>query len=393
MNMATLKVLHLITTLPRLSGAADNTRYTVNLLDRDRYDVHLACGPAEFDGSRLSPQVAVTVIESLVRPVELTADLQAFRSICRLLRRNRYDIVHTHNAKAGVLGRLAATVTGIPIVVHTAHSISFAASSSSVTNSLYWLADWACAPLCEKIITVSSLNTDRYLKACIGRPDQYVTIYSGVEISKYLDRSQRDMCRSELGIADGATLVAWIGRLNRQKDPVTFVRAAKLLAARFPAMQFVIVGDDPVGQSLEDEVRTVVRSLSLVSKVRLLGYRPDVYRILAAADLVMHTSLYEGLGRSVIEAMLAGTPLVATAVDGVREAVISGDRGGLLVPSRNPEALAEAATRLVTDREFAARLAETGRTWARRHFDVLDMVTAIDDLYQTLWHSHARRRG
>lgn len=391
--MARLRVLHLITTLPRLSGAADNTRYTVNLLDRDRYYTHLACGAAEFDGSGVSSHVAVTILESLVRPVKLSADLRAFRSICNLLSQGRYHILHTHNAKAGVLGRLAAKVTRIPIVVHTAHSISFAASSSSVTNSLYWLADRVCARFCERIITVSRPNTDRYLKAGIGRPDQYLTIYSGVDTSKYMDRSWRDACRSELGIGEGATLVAWIGRLNRQKDPVTFVRAAKLLAARFPRMEFIMVGDDPLGESLEAEVREEVRHLCLVSRVRLLGYRPDVNHILSAADLVMHTSLYEGLGRGIVESMLVGTPLVATAVDGVQEAVISGERGGLLVPPRSPEALAEAATRLVTNPEFAARVAETGRTWAQHHFDVRDMVKAIDDLYQTLWENRSRRQA
>jgi D-inositol-3-phosphate glycosyltransferase len=117
-----------------------------------------------------------------------------------------------------------------------------------------------------------------------------------------------------------------------------------------------------------------------------------VNRILSAADLVMHTSLYEGLGRSIVEAMLAGTPLVATAVDGVREAVVSGERGGLLVPPKNPEALAEAAARLLTDPVLSTQLAEAGRSWAQQRFEVRDMVTAIDQLYQELWRDHLKRQ-
>ncbi len=390
--MRRLKVLHLITTLPRLSGAADNTRYTVNLLDGSRYDVHLACGPAELDTSAVKAHVRVIVVARLVRPVALASDVRALGKLCSLFRRERYDIVHTHNAKAGVLGRVAAKLTGVPMVVHTAHSISFAASTSSVTNWVYRVADWACAPLCDKIITVSKLNTATYLDAGIGRAEQYVTIYSGVETAKYLNRSQRAACRDELGIGVRDQLVAWIGRLNRQKDPVTFVRAAKLLSTRFPQMRFVMVGEDPLRESLEQEVREEVDHLHLESSVRLLGYRADVDRILAAADLVMHTSLYEGLGRSVIEAMLAGTPLVATAVDGVREAVVSGERGGILVPPKNPEALAEAAARLLADPRLAAQLAKAGQSWARQRFEVQEMVTSIDQLYQELWRNRLPRQ-
>jgi len=386
-----LKVLHLITTLPRLSGAADNTRYTVNLLDPERYEVHLACGPAELDASGVRQHVQTIVVEPLVRPVAMASDLRAFGTLRSILQKERYDIVHTHNAKAGVLGRIAAKVTRVPIIVHTAHSISFAASESAVVNWTYRLADQACARWTAKIITVSSVNTTTYLDAGIGRPEQYVTIYSGVETAKYLDRSARDACRRELGFRNQDLVAVWIGRLNRQKDPVTCVRAAKLLADRFPQMYFLMVGDDPLGEDLEEDVRRTIEELGVGAKVRLLGYRADVNRILAAADLVLHTSLYEGLGRSVVETMLAGTPLVATAVDGVREAVVSGERGGLLVPPKNPTALAEAAVRLISEPSLAERVTVAGRAWARERFAVEKMVTSIDRLYQELW--QARQKG
>jgi len=230
-----------------------------------------------------------------------------------------------------------------------------------------------------------------YLDAGIGRPEQYVTIYSGVETAKYLDRSARDACRRELGFRNQDLVAVWIGRLNRQKDPVTCVRAAKLLADRFPQMYFLMVGDDPLGEDLEEDVRRTIEELGVGAKVRLLGYRADVNRILAAADLVLHTSLYEGLGRSVVETMLAGTPLVATAVDGVREAVVSGERGGLLVPPKNPTALAEAAVRLISEPSLAERVTVAGRAWARERFAVEKMVTSIDRLYQELW--QARQKG
>jgi glycosyltransferase involved in cell wall biosynthesis len=393
-EMRRIKVLHLITTLPRLSGAADNTRYTVNLLNPDRYEVHLASGPAEFDGSGVLPHIRVILIDSLVRPVAFASDLLACWQLCRMIRNERYDIVHTHNAKAGVLGRVAAKLMGVPVIVHTAHSISFVASTSQIANWIYRLADMICARITNKIITVASLNTNTYLDAGIGTPGQYVTIYSGVEIQKYLDRSERVACRAELGVNSGEMLVSWFGRLNRQKDPVTFVRAAQILIRWFPSIRAVMVGEDPLGDSVESEVRRAIEELQVGSKLRFLGYRPDVHRILAASDLVMHTSLYEGLGRTVVETMLSGTPIVATAVDGVREAVISGERGGFLVPPGNPAALAAAGKRLIEAPELGQRLAAAGRSWALQRFDVQDMVKSIDMLYQQLWqHQHLMRHS
>ena len=389
--MGKLKVLHVITTLPRLSGAADNTRYTVNLLDPDRYEVHLACGPAELDTLSVKTHIRVIVVKSLVRPFAPGLDLHALWKLWGLLRQEKYDIVHTHNAKAGVLGRVAAKLVGAPIVIHTAHSISFAASASPVTNWAYRLADRTCARLTDKIITVSTLNTKTYLEAGVGQRQQYVTIYSGVETAKYLDRSARAACRAELRIGSDDLLVVWIGRLNRQKDPLTYVQAAKLLSDRFPRMHFVIVGDDPLGESLEPAVRKLIADLQLEHRLRLLGYRRDVDRILAAADLVMHTSLYEGLGRSIVETMLVGIPLVATAVDGVVEAVASGERGGLLVPPSNPVALAQAAAELMDNPHLASQVTAAGRSWALERFEVRDMVEGIDRLYQQLWRDRLQR--
>jgi glycosyltransferase involved in cell wall biosynthesis len=386
-----LKVLHLITTLPRLSGAADNTRDTANLLDPERYDVHLACGPAELDASRVSSHVRMIVVRSLVRAVAPLLDLRATWTLHRLLRRERYDIVHTHNSKAGVIGRVAARLADVPIAVHTAHTISFAASTSRLANWAYRVADRACAPLCARIITVSSLNTQTYLDARIGRREQYVTIYSGMETAKDLEGGDRAACRTELNVGEDHRLVVWIGRLNRQKDPVTFVRAARQILDRMPQTRFVMVGEDPLGESLEPEVRGTIRELGLEGNVSLLGYRSDVHRILVAADVVMHTSLYEGLGRSIVETMLSGVPLVATAVDGVKEAVISGERGGLLVPPRSPEALADAAVRLIENPDLAARVTLAGRSWAKERFDVRDMVAEIDQLYQGLWLDQVRK--
>ena len=382
--MPRLKVLHVITTLPRLSGAADNTRYTVNLLDRDRYEVHLACGPAELDASGVAPHVRLIVLPSMVRPIAPIRDVWCLWTLVRLLRREQYAIIHTHNSKAGIIGRLAAHLAGVRVVVHTAHTISFASSTHAVVNLMYRWAERAVAPLTSRIVTVSSMNTATYLAARIGRPEMYTLIYSGVETSLFTAPQDRAACRRELGVLPSDLVVLWIGRLNRQKDPLTCIRACRLIADRYPAARFFLVGEDSIGESLLPSVRALVERLGLDDQVTLLGYRRDIPRLLAAADLVLHTSLYEGLGRSIVESMLAGVPLVATAVDGVADAIDSGRRGGLLVAPRDPEALAAAASTLLGDRALAARVVDAGRRWAAERFEVAAMVRALDRLYGEL---------
>ena len=391
--MRRLKALHVITTLPRLSGAADNTRYTANLLDQDRYEVHLACGPAEMDTSKVASHVRVIVVPSLTRPIRPFADSRATWQLYRLMRREQYDIVHTHNSKAGIVARLAARLARTPIVVHTAHTISFAASTSTAVNRLYQVTERFVAPLTARIVTVSTLNTAAYLNAGIGTPEQFATIYSGVETARFLNPPDRELCRAELGLAPSQPLVLWIGRLNRQKDPLTAVRGFRLLADRLPSALLALAGEDSIGESLEPQVRVLITELRLSETVRLLGYRSDIPRLLAAADLVLHTSLYEGLGRSIVESMLAGVPIVATAVDGVLEAIDPGRRGGYLVPPADPAALAAAATRLLSDRELASRLGAAGQAWAVERFDVHHMVQQLDDLYQGLWQLRRGERG
>jgi glycosyltransferase involved in cell wall biosynthesis len=383
--MSRLRVLHVITTLPRVSGAADNTRWTVNLLDRARYEVHLAFGPSEADRSSLAEDVKTFVVENLTRPISLRADPRAFGQLHDLIHRERYDIVHTHNSKAGVLGRLVGWMSRTPVLIHTAHTISFVASDNRFVNQLYRTADQVCARVSDCLITVSTLNTQRYLNAGIGKAHQYRTVYSGVDTNRFLAASGRVACRADLGIHHDHVLITWIGRLNRQKDPLTFLRACALLAKRFPNTRFLMIGEDSIGESLEKEVKEAIQTHQLGSVLRLLGYRTDVDRILAASDLVLHSSLYEGLGRSIVEAMLVGVPIVATAVDGVREAILPGERGGLLVEPRDPQSLADGATYLIEHPEVAKRMALAGRSWARDHFDVRTMVTTIDQIYQEFY--------
>lgn len=376
--MRKIKVLHLITNLPP-GGAQDNTIFTVNLHDRERYEVWLATMPGgRFD--ELAQDVRLEIIPSLRWEISPWHDLQAWWEIYRLIRRERFDIVHTHISKAGILGRLAAFLARMPRVVHTIHTFAFHDFQSRWKNGFYIALERLAAPLTTKFIAVSRLNIEKSLRAGIGRQGQFVTIYSAIDLPRCrVPSAPREEIRRRVGLDAERPVAGVIGRLTFQKNPVCFVEAVALLADRFPQWQFVMVGDG----ELRPDVEAAIARHGLADRLPLLGHRVDTPDMFHMLDLFVHTSRYEGMGRVFAEAMAMRCPIVATDVDGVAEAV-DGQERGLLVPPADPAALARAMSELLDDPERRRRMGEAGYAWVMRHFDVKEMVRAIEALYGEL---------
>jgi glycosyltransferase involved in cell wall biosynthesis len=373
-----VKVLHLITYFPIFHGAQENTCLTVNYHDKARFAVWLGTQSGGSLLSSVAPEVRVVLIPHLQRAVHPWKDWLALWEIYRVCRRERFTIVHTHISKAGVLGRLAARLAGVPIIIHTVHTISFQASQSGLVNRLYLWLERLCAPITQRFLVVSQLNTVKHLAAHIGKPEQYRLVYSGVDVERLQPlRCGPEQARANLGMAAGQRLVLWIGRLAYQKDPLTFVRAATTLCRAMPNVRCVMVGDGP----LRAEVEALIAVEGMQQRIILAGTRDDVPELLSAASLLGHSSRFEGMGRVISEAMLLGVPVVGSAVDGVVEAIESGVRGGLLVPPEQPEQLAQAMQRLLEDHALAGHLAEAGRRWAWERFDAREMVKHIEAVY------------
>jgi glycosyltransferase involved in cell wall biosynthesis len=373
-----VKVLHLITYFPIFHGAQENTCLTVNYHDKARFAVWLGTQPGGSLLPSVAPEVHVALIPHLQRAVHPWKDWRAFWEIYRLCRRERFTIVHTHISKAGVLGRLAARLAKVPVILHTVHTISFQASESGLVNRLYLWLERLCAPLTQRFLVVSQLNTVKHLEARIGKPEQYRLVYSGVDVERLQAlRYGPEQVRANLGIQATHRIVLWIGRLAYQKDPLTFVRAAALVCREIPDVTCVMVGDGP----LRREVEALIDEQGMKERVILAGFRDDVAEILSAASLLGHSSRFEGMGRVISEAMLLGVPVAGSAVDGVVEAIESGKRGGLLVPPEQPAQLAAAMQRLLEDRAFAGQLAAEGKAWAWARFDAREMVKEIEAVY------------
>ncbi len=374
-----VKVLHLITYFPIFHGAQENTCLTVNYHDKTQFEAWLGTQPGGSLLPSVAPEVHVALIPHLQRAVHPWKDWRAFWEIYRLCRRERFTIVHTHISKAGVLGRLAARMAKVPIILHTVHTISFQASESSAVNRLYLWLERLCAPFTQRFLVVSQLNTVKHLEARIGKPEQYRLVYSGVDVERLQSlRYGPEQVRANLGIPSNHRIVLWIGRLAYQKDPLNFVRAAAALCRAVPDVTCVMVGDGP----LRAEVEALVDEQGMQARIRLAGFRDDVAEILSSASLLGHSSRFEGMGRVISEAMLLGVPVAGSAVDGVVEAIDSGKRGGLLVPPEQPEQLATAMQRLLVDRAFAEQLAAEGKSWAWARFDAREMVREIEAIYR-----------
>ncbi len=376
----TIKVLHLITRLI-VGGAQDNTLLTVEKRRRDRYCVHVAGNPAgEWSGRAREVADAFHPLPNLVNPISPRRDSAALYEIVRLLRRERYDVVHTHSSKAGILGRVAARIAGTPAVVHTMHGPTGLHDGMPVWKRHAFKAAERFAGRCtDHMIAVSDKTRHHIVELGLVGADKTRTIYSGIDFAR-LDRPwDPGPIRAELALPAGTQIVLFVGRLDDAKAPDVLVSAFAQVVRIRPKTVLVLVGSG----ELEPALRAQIGSLGLEGKVRFLGTRHDVPAILRVADVFALSSRYEGVGRALTEAMLLGVPVVAPEIFGIPEVVHHGETG-MLFQRGDDRALAQALVDLLADPVRARRLGDNGRSLTRRMFDGDVMVRAIEEVYEEL---------
>jgi glycosyltransferase involved in cell wall biosynthesis len=389
-----IRVAHVITRMI-LGGAQENTLYTAIGQDRDpRFDVTLVCGVDEAGEGDLFEQVKaarlkLVVVPSLVRPIRPMTDVRATASLIGLLRRGRFDVVHTHSSKAGILGRMAARAAGVPVVVHTLHSLVFHDYQASWKNTLYIQLKRLCAPLTDKIISVNDRTAKGALAAGIGRPDQHVTIFSGMELDLFLsvrDRLSVADAKRRLGLPPDAPVVGKVARFFPLKGHEQFMEAAAQIAARVPSAHFLLVGDGPIRETIEADIAR----RGLTDRFVLTGRVPPnaVPACLQAMDVVVHTSLREGIARVLPQAGAVGKPVVTFDLDGAPEVIRDGTSGCLVAPL-DVGSLAERVAELLNDPGRRAEFGEAGRAFATEHFGIETMVERISQLYVDLIDKHS----
>lgn len=374
--MRKVRLLHIITDLP-IGGAQDNTLYTLELLSRDKYEVSLACNlSGDFtDRAKSIQSCELHDIKTLQRDVDLVNDFKTMIKLIKLIRQGRFDIVHTHSTKPGVIGRIACALAGTPIVIHTVHGFPFHDFMNTTKLRIYVAIEKMMNLISTHLITVSTLNLKKIVRLKMEVPEKITNIYSGIDIPKFRNSSKTDL-HKELNLPKSIRLVGFIGRFSDQKAPITLMQAISKVVTDVHDCHFVLVGDGP----LKEEMVSFINQNQLADKVSFLGYRMDINAILHGLDLFVLSSIYEGLGRSITEALCCKVPVVATAVEGVPE-LIRHKKTGLLVEPNNPIQLAEAVTYALKNLKEMQELAEAGSLFVDQNFQVDDMVARIDDVY------------
>jgi glycosyltransferase involved in cell wall biosynthesis len=372
-----VKVLHVITRF--WAGAGGNTLLSAVGMDATRYEVWVAGCPG---GPLWEParRAGVRTIE-LPRFREVLApldDLYVLVQLVRLIRRERFTIVHTHSSKGGFLGRLAAWLCRTPIVIHTFHGFSVHNFMSRRRRRIYLWLEWAVRRIAHASFAVSPRVAQQAVQLRLAPPGSVSVVPSAVELDAIPhDDLARARVREELGIPTGTAVVGTVGRIDFAKGPLDFVRMAALVAQTHPETRFLMVGDGP----LSDEARREADRLGV--PIQFTGFRSDAPRVAAAFDVFVISSLYEGLGRALTEALASGRPVAATAVNGIPDLVAPGSTG-LLAPPAAPAALADCVRWLLDHPDEARRMGQQGRARVLRAFSAAAMCRQLDRAYARL---------
>jgi glycosyltransferase involved in cell wall biosynthesis len=387
--MSELRVLHVITRLI-VGGAQENTLLTAIGQHRTPgFRVTLLAGIDDGPEGNLHDEaraagVDLQLMRELVRPIAPLRDTITLAKLTALCRRGRYDIVHTHSSKAGILGRLAARVAGVPIVVHTLHSLVFGEHATRFQNGLFIVLKRTVAPLTHRFISVCDATRRGALAKGIGSPERHCVIYSGFPIEPFL-RIREELSVAEAkrraGLDPGHLVVGKVARISQQKGHDHFVEAARLIAAAEPRARFLLVGDGNQRQVIENRID----QLGLRERFVLAGLVPPevVPALMQAVDVVVHTSVREGLARVIPQAAAVGKPVVGFALDGTPEAIQDGVSGFCARPYDAADVAAR-VMEILPDEERRHRMGEAGRAFAAANFPVQVMVDRINAVYLDL---------
>ncbi len=382
-NTKPKKVLHLLTRLVR-GGADENTLATIRGLMKNGYDVDLVVGgDSDYALINQASDINFIVIPELRRDLKLS-NLVAFFKITFLLFRKKYSIVHTHTAMAGFLGRIASQLAFTPIVIHSLHGTTFHESLNKATRQLYIYLEILAGLCTDHFITVGEDIKEKYLARRIGERRKYSTVRSGFDYSRFDNaRSQRQIIRrflcNEIGIDEKEILIGMVSRIEPRKGHSYLLEVARNVTGQACNCRFIIVGEGNSRLALEE----AIKESGLSDRFVFLGHREDIAEVMAFLDIVVLTSLWEGLPRVLVQAALLGKPIVTFKVEGATEVVEDGVNG-YVVPSKNTSLMANRLLSLIQDIDKAHAMGQNGVRRVSNQWDKEVMVKNTVNIYNAL---------
>jgi glycosyltransferase involved in cell wall biosynthesis len=351
-------------------------------MDKNVYEVELVCAP----GGRLIQLVEdnhmkVWPFEHMVQPISPLKDTLALLDLTLFLKRNPYHIVHTHNSKSGFLGRLAATLAGIPVIVHTVHGFAFHDQEPLWRQILFRNLERLGSHWCDKMIFISQPLIDWALREKITYREKIEKIYSGIQLDQFrpVTADIKMKNREKWRLKKEDLVIGIVSKLWEGKGHITLIESFKALKQRLHNVKLVIVGEG----DLYGELQRSVDNNELSDSVLFTGFQMDVSEILSTFDVAVLPSFFEGMGRVLLEAMAMEKPVVASRVGGIPD-LVKHRLNGLLVEPGDVAGLTHALEQILSDSVLSRKMGKEGRKRIREQFSADIMVQSIDKVYHEL---------
>jgi len=378
-----IKIAEVITRLDR-GGAPEIVETIFKSLNPVAFECKLITGYTAYPSigtKELLKNAKVIYIPQLRREINLIRDLSALLKLYKIFLVEKFNIVHTHTAKAGVLGRIAAYMAGIPCIIHQPHGHNFYGYFGPIRSKMVVMLESFLAGFTDKIIALTELEKKDFMHFKICGAGKIAVINNGLDLGRYRHEVfDKVKIRKEFDITAEELVVGFIGRLEPVKGVDSLIKAARIVLEKVPGIKFIITGDG----TLKNDLELQVKEAGLAQKIAFTGWREDVGGILSIMDLCVLPSLNEALGIVLLQAQAQGVPVVATAVGGIAEVVING-KTGILVPPKDTFRLAEAMISLLQNKEKRLKMSETARHWAAGdRFSMKTMLEKVNGVYNEL---------
>jgi glycosyltransferase involved in cell wall biosynthesis len=373
-----VRVLHIVGN-SSFGGAAKIILRLAQMAKAEGWHVDILTTDPAFQQAAIREGIGSIGLDVIHREIRPLWDLGGLLRLYRFLRREHYSVVHTHTSKAGFVGRLAAWLVGVPVIVHTVHGFAFHEQSALAVGVFYSALERAASHWCDRVVSVSEFHRRWAQELGICGPDKILAIPNGIAQQSLTARTLPADTRRSLGVEPQDLVILSTGRLAPEKGLEHLIEAAFILARSGQRFRVVLAGDGPLRGQLE----RLARDLDVTGRVSFLGYREDIPDLLAACDLVVLPSLREGLSIALLEAMAVGKPIVATNI-GSNSWVAAGADMALLVPTCDPQALSDAILRCAKDAVLRARLGSNARRSFETRYTEDKMLNSYRQLYLDL---------
>ena len=376
------KILHTTTRLVLGGGVEKNIYYTVTNL-ADEFEFHLSCGPDFKDDLFCNhPDIKIIICPHLINTIHPLKDLKALWFYYRLIRKEKYDIVHTHETKASFITKLAAWLARCPYVIYGLHGVTFNDPMSSLKRKFYILLEKITIHCADLIVAVGYNTIEAYHKENIGKNVPFEIVRSGVDIDDYLKQAiqtkeEKSSFRKLLGINDNDIVLITVGRFSYSKAQRYTIEAFAALQKRHANLKLLLIGE---GELLQD-CKTLAKSLGVVdNSIYFLGYQKDIPKYLSISDLFIFTSLREGLPRVIVEASILKVPVVTFEVEGATE-VLENEKSGFIVPQTNLDTLISKTEQLILQPDLRATFGNNAHQYVIQYWDMHIMARKLRKIY------------